>query len=102
MQSFRSTLLVCSLLIIVSCGEKKDPNAKVDGKLVYERNCALCHGSDGKLGSGGAKDLAVSTLGKSERVSIIRQGGKGMTPFKGVLEENEIDAVADYIESLRK
>lgn len=94
--------LLIALLFAAACAEKKAPDSKPDGKLVYERNCALCHGTDGRLGSGGAKDLSVSRLDLSSRVALISYGGNGMTPFKGLLNEKEIEAVAVYVESLRK
>lgn len=98
----RLFFISAAVLFIFSCGEKKDPNAKADGKLIFEKNCSICHGNDGKLGLGNAKDLSVSTMDMDSRIQIISYGKPGMTPFKGVLEDNEIEAVAQYIEQLRK
>jgi cytochrome c6 len=69
---------------------------------VFRQYCITCHGSDGKLGLNGAKDLTVSPLTNEERINIITNGRKMMTPFKEVLSPEEILAVADYTLSLKK
>ena len=73
-----------------------------DGMAVFRQYCITCHGSDGKLGLNGAKDLTVSPLTNEERINIITNGRKMMTPFKEVLSPEEILAVADYTLSLKK
>lgn len=70
--------------------------ALVDGMAVYRKNCITCHGADGKLGLNGAKDLSVSVLPIHERIQIITNGKNLMTPFKSILSEEEIKAVAAY------
>jgi cytochrome c6 len=99
-----------SATLLFSCSTKKSEESNqqtgdkklVNGLELYLTNCALCHGSDGKKGVGGAKDLSVSTLSHEQAVNIITLGSpKGMTPYKDVLSTDEIDAVATYIETLR-
>jgi mono/diheme cytochrome c family protein len=73
-----------------------------EGKIVYEIKCALCHGTDGKLMLNGAKDLSVSKLTKAETIEMIK-AGKGLMPgFKDELNEQQLNALADYAEGLRK
>jgi len=72
-----------------------------NGKAIFTQVCAACHGQDGKLGQGGAKDLSKSTLKHLEVVQIITQGKGLMQPYDGVLSEQEIEAVASYAEGLR-
>jgi cytochrome c6 len=72
-----------------------------DGQLVFRKNCAICHGADGKLGLNGAKDLSVSTIPLTERIDLITNGRKLMTPFKAILSPEEIKAVAEYTLSLK-
>jgi mono/diheme cytochrome c family protein len=107
----RISLLFFIAFLLTACGqqtetttsdnssEEKDP--LISGKNVYEENCAICHGGDGKLGSGGAKDLSVSNISQKESIQIIRDGKGGMTPFRSLLTSEEIDNVALYIEQLR-
>lgn len=67
-----------------------------DGMAVFRKNCITCHGADGRLGLNGAKDLSTSELPLSERIQIITNGKNLMTPFKALLTEAEIKAVAEY------
>jgi cytochrome c6 len=66
------------------------------GSAVFRNNCITCHGADGKLGLNGAKDLTASTLPLDGRIQIITNGRNLMTPFKALLSEAEIKAVAEY------
>lgn len=74
----------------------------VDAKKKYKTFCATCHGFKGKLNINGAKDLSISKISLEESVAQIYHGKGLMTPFKGVLKDEEIIAVAKYIEGLRK
>lgn len=85
--------------IIASVGE--DALAAVDGKKKYKTFCTACHGMDGKLAISGAKDLSKSTTTLEERVAQVYHGKGLMTPFKGVLKDPEIVAVAEYLGKLR-
>jgi mono/diheme cytochrome c family protein len=69
--------------------------ALTDGKKLYEANCVSCHGTDGKLGLAGAKDLSTSALSIAEMKEIILHG-KGMMPAASVNEE-QATAIADYV-----
>jgi len=73
------------------------------GKKKFKQLCVACHGADGKLGINGAKDFAQSDLKLDERIEVITNGRGMMTPFKGILKDAEIVAVANYIRDvLRK
>ena len=115
--SYISTLLLCGLLLFsTACGStdeeksrggdaaKNIPGAKTtpDGMAVFRQNCVTCHGADGMLGLNGAKDLGMSTLTLEERINIITNGKKLMTPFKALLSPEEILAVAEYTQSFKK
>jgi cytochrome c6 len=78
--------------------------AAADGKALYEKKCAMCHGTDGtpkKMAAGskaftGAefkKDATESTI-----VSDIHEGKGKMKPVK--MTDEEAKAIADYILSL--
>ena len=94
-------------LIIVAFGiAQKAKNEKagdkivaVNGKEIFEEKCTLCHGSNGKLGMSGAKDLSVTALNHQNIVAIITEGKNTMASYKAVLSPEQIEAVANYIES---
>lgn len=107
----RVSALLVLVLFIVSCTSAADEidkqvsaarnkNSKLpstpDGMVIYRKNCVTCHGADGKLGLNGAKDLTASVLPLGDRVQIITNGKNLMTPFKALLTEEEIKAVAEY------
>jgi mono/diheme cytochrome c family protein len=72
-----------------------------EGKIIFETKCVLCHGNDGKLMLSGAKDLSVSKLTKAETIEMIKSG-KGLMPGFDELNEQQLNALADYTEGLRK
>ena len=72
------------------------------GKKTFETYCILCHGADGKLGLNGSKDLTISERPIEERIAQVTNGKGTMTPFKDILTEEEIKAVAQYTLSLKK
>jgi len=76
--------------------------AAVSGHDIFMDRCTSCHGEDGKLGLSGAKDLSVSTLDLESRIEIIRNGKAPMAGYAGVLTEEQIKAVAEYTETLKK
>lgn len=94
-------------LIVVAFGlghKAKDAKAgtkiaAVNGKEIFEDKCTLCHGSDGKLGMNGAKDLSVTQMNHAGIVEMVTNGKNNMAPYKDVLSPEQINAVASYIES---
>ncbi len=67
------------------------------GAALFAKNCQVCHGSDGKLGKSGAKELSASTKTRDESRVIIEQGKNGMPGFGTFLSEDEIMAVNAYV-----
>ncbi len=74
----------------------------VAGKAVYTSYCLNCHGEDGKKAFMGAFDLSVSALDKTAIVEVVSNGRNTMTPYKGTINELQIQAVADYVLTLKK
>ena len=72
------------------------PAKEVDGQKVYKTYCVTCHGIYGDMGASGAFNLKTSELAVAERVTVIQNGRGAMTPFKEILSEDEIKAVAAY------
>ena len=81
------------------------------GKTVYEKNCAGCHGADGKgnpalaktLGEKGLSIVGKETMEKSDEVllKIIAEGAGKMPPSKKLTKEEQ-KAVLQYSRSLAK
>lgn len=81
---------------------KKETSVSVSGKDIYTKYCKLCHGADGKLGISNAADLSISILTPAEKIQVITNGRKGMTPFKNQLTAEQIQSVAAYVETLHQ
>ena len=80
----------------------KKPAKKVDGAKIYRQYCVTCHGVKGDMGASGALDLTETKLTLDEKIAVITNGRNTMTPFKGLLTEAKIKAVAEYTETLKK
>lgn len=101
--------------VVLACGSAETDNnskqkpakakkvaKKVDGKKIYKNYCVTCHGLYGDMGASGAKNLTESTMTLDERVEIITNGKGVMTPFKDLLNEEKIKAVAEYSMKLKE
>jgi len=92
----------------VEVGGNADDAAKM-GIKIYVANCAMCHGKDGKKMYREATDLSTSALDAAAAAIIINEGtstttkpGQTKMPaFKNVLHDDEIVAVAAYIQTLK-
>ena len=115
MKNFNFLMLVIACLFSCSSSNKTVNETKeqavvqnatiakiVDGAEVYKANCLVCHGEDGALMLADAKDLSISTLSVEERVDLITNGVGMMMPYKGILDDAAIKAVAEYTMSLKK
>jgi mono/diheme cytochrome c family protein len=84
------------------------------GKEIYGRTCATCHGVSGKGDGSAAVAFAqkpadftdpahASYYSDQGRIHIIKNGvpGTPMMGWKGILKEDEIQAVYGYVRSLR-
>ncbi len=97
---------VLSVTALLACGGGQTPTTRsdtgaVDGRALYVQHCTLCHGADGKLGLNLAKDLTTSGLSAPEMVAIVKFGRNAMTPFRHILSPEEVDAVVDYVRTLK-
>ena len=108
-------LAYTAALLMVACGSAEEQinrraaaaqaagaAAGPDGMAIFRQYCVVCHGADGKLGLNGAKDLTASLLTPEERINVITNGRKLMTPFNEILSADEIKAVAEYTQTLKK
>ncbi|MDU5145133.1 MAG: cytochrome c [Paenibacillus dendritiformis] len=78
-------------------GQTTPPPAAVDAAAVYKQNCLVCHGAnlEGQVGPNLQKVGATRT--PEEISAVIHNGGNGMTAFKGVLSEDEISALVEWL-----
>ena len=91
----------CFAALIIACAGKEKTTAPatgnvVEGEAIFKKYCIICHGIDGKLGVNGAKDLSLSKLTLEEREVQVKKGKNVMTPFEGILNDEQIKAVATY------
>lgn len=107
-KKIRATVGLVLLWGLLACGGAPDTGAAVategkpDGAQLYDMYCTLCHGSDGKLGINGAKDLTASALSREEMIAVVTHGRNTMAPFKQVLDAAQVAAVVDHLRALPK
>ena len=87
---------------IVTNTEDATYNALAHGKAIFEANCIACHGAAGDLNAVGAKNLQTSELTDEEVATVIKNGKNAMPPYSKVLNESEVEALVEYVKSLRK
>jgi mono/diheme cytochrome c family protein/nitrate reductase NapE component len=69
---------------------------EMNGLALYEANCKLCHGNDGKLGASGAADLGATILDANGIKDVILHG-KGMMQPVTAVNEDQAKAIAGYV-----
>jgi mono/diheme cytochrome c family protein len=96
-----------------------DPARTVSGRSAYNQTCGRCHGADGRGNERADKffNIAIPRLssvmvqGKSdaELRNIINKGGQKMPPveidesgFRHRLPPQDVDAVIDYVRTLKR
>jgi cytochrome c oxidase cbb3-type subunit 3 len=96
-----SALFLFAAMPTSAQGQRNDANA---GAAQFARNCAGCHGADGR---GGDKAPAIATMpsvvGRSdaELIKIVHDGtSAGMPPFAQLGDAN-IDAIVNYLRILQ-
>lgn len=105
----RNTFFIsCCAILWVACGSSSgdtanttDPITPEQAKTLFIRKCATCHGTEGNMEIGGAKNLTLSTLSKEEVLDQIRHGKGNMPPFGEVLTTKEIEAITQHTLSIR-
>jgi mono/diheme cytochrome c family protein len=87
------------LMMLVACSGGKDSGGLVgdatNGEQVYTDTCAVCHGADGKLGSGGAADLTVEVPAQTDdQLTNVILNGYGDMAAQDVTDQEAADCVA--------
>lgn len=94
--------------ITFGCEIEKQTNQNISesdiksGIVLFQERCVACHGSNGKLGFGGAKDLTTSKKTLSDIILQVTNGKGAMAGYKNILNESEIKFVSEYALSLQK
>ncbi|MEO0341526.1 MAG: cytochrome c [Bacteroidota bacterium] len=115
MKKFFILLAIACFIIACNSGVEEEPTASTttpaptaapekpaeDGKKIYKQYCVACHGLYGDMGTNGAFNLTTSELSLEERINVITNGRNTMTPWKGILSEEKIKAVAEYTQELK-
>ena len=100
-----SALLIIGMLVLVACSVTQTPSVPSgdpvleDGRAIYIRNCASCHGSAGDGGQGpklSEGKMMVEFEEISEQIDLVADGQGGMPAFSGRLTDEEIEAVVRF------
>ena len=80
----------------------QDDKAKIEAGIdVYNNYCFTCHGEN-LVSTGQTFDLRRMKPDDRKRFDVAVQNGKGqMPPWKGVIDDTQLDAVWAYIMSQR-
>jgi len=104
-------IFLCSMIFVFLFSVTASAN---DGKKIYDKKCASCHGKNGKGNASMVKMLKVDlslfdlidkvTLDKTDEdlISIITKGINKMLAYGKELKNEEIKGVITYIHSLAK
>ena len=96
-------VLLLIATVMLACGSVNSDNSDGNpGKEVYRTYCVACHGADGKLKLNEAPDLSRSKMTLEERINNISKGGSMMPAFAEVISEEQIQAVAVYLDELKE
>jgi mono/diheme cytochrome c family protein len=107
----RSIALLLCVALIVGCKSHAPLSPIERGRRTFMRNCASCHGSDGKgLPLPGyavpPTDLTSNEFQSTRDTEAIRTvlvNGKGaMPPLGKLLAEDELDELIGYVQTLGK
>lgn len=76
-------------------------NITVHGSALYNAQCVVCHGVDGKANFSGAKDLTLTTKSTDEIIETIKSGKNTMPKMASIYNEQELKALASYVNALK-
>lgn len=95
-----SKSLIFTLLLTANVAQASDVN---QGRDIYRRHCAMCHGANGNASMAGAPDFKRGQgLMQSDRALLERiQGGKNACPaYRGILTKQQTFDVIAFIRTL--
>ena len=88
-------------LTLVACGgsNQEAPAEQASGEVLYQDNCAGCHGANRNGGRGPAMLPDNLNENASVYVEVITNGKGGMPSFEGKLSAEEIETLVSFIQS---
>lgn len=96
----RTAILVAVAVLIAGVALAED-----DAKTLYEKKCAMCHGTDGvakSMGKGSANFNDPAYKAPVDEIVKVTLEGKGKMPkMEGKLTAEQAKAVAEYIKTLQ-
>ena len=111
----RCALAIAAAIALGGCSDVAGPETTLSGQQIYERQCARCHGLDGRptKASPTARDLTnrsyVDSIGNKQIRAAIMQGrpvggapgqAKVMPAFGNQFSEPELEVLVGYVRSL--
>jgi mono/diheme cytochrome c family protein len=96
---------VAAAVGLASCGEQGPATPTLSasasrGAVVFAQYCQSCHPGGGR---GAGPSLVQSGISREEFVSTVRQGKGRMPAFNaGLIPDDDLNAMYDYISSLSK
>lgn len=102
-------IAIFMLLVVTACGEgisnpANDQNAiksaDEEAAAIYKKRCLSCHAVD--LSGRNGPDLrdVGSRMTEEQLFDIIHDGSKGMPSYKNRLEQEEIEALAQWLANM--
>jgi mono/diheme cytochrome c family protein len=104
-KAFLLAVIGC-VFLITSCSNpdfSSDATGFVDGEKIFTYYCTSCHGPTGDRGAGKAANLIESRMEDHEIRHIILFGApNGMAAYQSMIKDEELNALVDYVKTLRK
>jgi mono/diheme cytochrome c family protein len=107
-------LLLCLTLVyhpLRLSGTVQAASNQASGKALYQKNCASCHGDDGRAKTFRGKLTHAQNIASSDWqannsdediAEAIRTGPKKMPSFSKKLSAADINALTQYVRTLKK
>lgn len=96
--------------VAIVCVLSAAAGAQDTGSTLFQSNCLMCHGADGKgdtptgqaLKVVNLHDPAVVNMSDADLADVIGKGKKSMPAFGSRLTPPQIEALVSYIRTLQK
>lgn len=99
------------LLLLTACGGAADDaaappikgiEAEQEVSSLLKAHCMTCHGNDLQGLVGPSLQAIGSSMSKEEIYAVVAEGAKGMPAFKSRLDEQQLDALAEWLASQKE
>jgi mono/diheme cytochrome c family protein len=105
-----TAICIIAVLLLSSVGLARAADSGLDTGKLFDKNCATCHGKDGRAKTfraafNKARDLTdpqwQDTIADAAIIASISAGRDKMPAFATKLSEPQIAALAQYVRSLK-